>query len=185
MMDKKMLRTNFMVRRKALSPAKVESWSLQIKMYFLNSFDFTHVKSLHTFLPIRKKNEVNTWPIIDAMAEKVIVIPHSDFNLLSMQSVLLGNKDELKENKYGIPEVSRVVVYDGPVDVVLVPLLAVDEHGHRVGYGGGFYDRFLSTHPQSIKIGLSLFAPVIKIDGLHKGDVRLDYCITPDELYIF
>ena len=62
------------------------------------------------------------------------------------------------------------------IDMVLVPGLCFDGDGHRVGYGKGFYDRFLKTcRPDCIKIGLSYFEPVESIDDVHEGDVRLDF----------
>ena len=68
---------------------------------------------------------------------------------------------------------------------VFVPLLAFDESGSRIGYGKGFYDRFLSKcRPDSVKIGLSFFQSEPKI--IHENiDFPLDYCITPKKIYTF
>ena len=63
-------------------------------------------------------------------------------------------------------------------DLVIVPLLAFDKKGYRVGYGKGFYDRFLQNS-KTLKIGLSFFAPTEEIIDVHLNDVRLDKCITP------
>ena len=73
------------------------------------------------------------------------------------------------------------------IDVVFVPLLAFDKLGHRVGYGKGFYDKFLNDDCRKdvIKIGLSLFKPVDKISDIQKHDIVMDYCVTPDKVYIF
>ena len=70
--------------------------------------------------------------------------------------------------------------------MVLVPLLAFDRLGHRVGYGKGFYDRFLaSCRPGTTKIGLSLEAIGRQVGDVHEGDVVLDYVITPSEVIAF
>ena len=72
------------------------------------------------------------------------------------------------------------------IEVVFVPLLAFDKKGNRVGYGKGFYDRFLSEcNPETIKIGLSFFEPEELIEDVFENDVKLDYCVTPDEVYQF
>jgi len=64
---------------------------------------------------------------------------------------------------------------------VLVPLLCFDRRGHRVGYGRGYYDRFLARCRHDCKkIGLSFFEPLAEIDDVHEGDVELNYCVTPD-----
>ncbi|MDH3493028.1 MAG: 5-formyltetrahydrofolate cyclo-ligase, partial [Acidobacteriota bacterium] len=72
------------------------------------------------------------------------------------------------------------------LDFVLVPLLCFDRRGHRVGYGGGYYDRFLAkVRPDCLKIGLSFFGPVDEIEDVHEGDIRLDYCVMPERIYDF
>ena len=72
------------------------------------------------------------------------------------------------------------------IDLVLVPLLCFDKKGFRVGYGKGFYDRFLSKcRSDVLKIGLSYFKPVEKIEDVRDFDVALDYCITPKGVWHF
>jgi len=69
---------------------------------------------------------------------------------------------------------------------VLVPLLSFDKKGFRVGYGKGFYDRFLmQCKSDCIKIGLSYFDPIDVIDDADEFDVPLDFCITPQKVYVF
>jgi 5-formyltetrahydrofolate cyclo-ligase len=68
----------------------------------------------------------------------------------------------------------------------LVPLLAFDPKGYRVGFGRGYYDKYLSLcKPDVIKIGLSYFEPVEVIDDVQDFDVPLSYCITTDNVYAF
>ena len=70
--------------------------------------------------------------------------------------------------------------------MVFVPLLAYDKQGNRVGYGKGFYDNFLSKcKPETIKIGLSFFPPEEKIKDVSESDVKLDFCVTPEEVFRF
>jgi len=104
-----------------------------------------------------------------------------------MDARLISAATTWQKNKYGINEPSN-----GPylsalnIHVVIVPLLAFDKAGHRVGYGKGYYDRFLSkVSPQTITIGLSWFAPVDEITGITVYDIPLNYCVTPYQLYAF
>ncbi|MDQ3180555.1 MAG: 5-formyltetrahydrofolate cyclo-ligase, partial [Acidobacteriota bacterium] len=70
------------------------------------------------------------------------------------------------------------------IDIVLVPLLCFDRKGFRVGYGKGFYDRFLKNcRTDCLKIGLSYFAPIKEISDVQDFDVRLDFSITPEEIF--
>ena len=72
------------------------------------------------------------------------------------------------------------------IDVVFVPLLAYDKQGNRVGYGKGFYDKFLSECKSNVvKIGLSFFDPEEFIEDVFENDVKLNICITSLEVYNF
>ncbi len=106
---------------------------------------------------------------------------------MTMQHILLTDSTLIKKNTYNIPEpVDGVPIPNEIIDVVFVPLLAFDEFGHRVGYGKGFYDRFLSQcKAEAIKIGLSFFEAETKIKDAYEGDITLDYCVTPNKVYNF
>jgi len=93
----------------------------------------------------------------------------------------------LKQNELGIVEPqSGILIDDSQIEVVFVPLLSFDKKGHRVGYGGGYYDRFLiKCKPSSIKIGVSFFDPVKEILDIDGTDVRLNFCVTPKKVYEF
>jgi 5-formyltetrahydrofolate cyclo-ligase len=72
------------------------------------------------------------------------------------------------------------------LEVIFVPLLVFDKLGHRVGYGGGYYDNFLENIKDDVlKIGLSLFDPIDKIQDIKRYDISLDYTITPKQVYDF
>jgi 5-formyltetrahydrofolate cyclo-ligase len=90
-------------------------------------------------------------------------------------------------NKYHIFEIKNgEVVPPEKLNVVIVPLLAFDKKGNRVGYGKGFYDRFLvRCRKDVIKVGISFFEATEKIDDIDEHDVPLTYCITPNEVYYF
>lgn len=88
---------------------------------------------------------------------------------------------------WGIPEpVGGAVVKPTDLDIILLPLLAFDLKGNRVGYGKGFYDRYLlNCKPDCLKIGISLFDPVDLIEEVESHDIPLDIAICPAKLYDF
>jgi 5-formyltetrahydrofolate cyclo-ligase len=95
-------------------------------------------------------------------------------------TVLVKNKQHIPEPLYG-ENIDPLLI-----DAVIIPLLAFDKLGHRVGYGAGFYDRFLERcKPDVLKIGVSLFEPIDKILDTHHQDIRLTHCITPKQIYFF
>lgn len=72
------------------------------------------------------------------------------------------------------------------IDVVLVPLLSFDEQGYRLGYGKGYYDNYLARcRPDTVKIGLSWFPPENRLPEIDAFDIPLNYCVTPQKLYVF
>ncbi|RZL12300.1 MAG: 5-formyltetrahydrofolate cyclo-ligase [Pedobacter sp.] len=146
------------------------------------------IKSIHIFLPIEDKKEPDTFLIIDWLQQQYpeikIVVPKADFATNLMSNYLFAGKGDLKNNEYQIPEPQNAPEFIDVPDMVLVPLLAFDKKGYRVGYGKGFYDRFLQNI-ETQKIGLSLFEAVDEISDVHLNDIRLDKCITPNQIYSF
>ncbi|MCA6475985.1 MAG: 5-formyltetrahydrofolate cyclo-ligase [Chitinophagaceae bacterium] len=89
--------------------------------------------------------------------------------------------------RWNIPEPERGEIVDPKqLELVLVPLLAFDLNGHRVGYGKGYYDCFLQRcRPDVIRLGVSFFEPIGHIEDTGYFDVPLSRCITPVRLYEF
>ncbi|MBF7091060.1 5-formyltetrahydrofolate cyclo-ligase [Flavobacterium sp. ALJ2] len=188
MTTKKELRLEKKRLRNQLTETDIEELSLVIanKVLLLPIWEKTY---FHVFLPIVEHKEVNTEFILHLLAgkDKEIVVSKSNFETREMTHFLLTDNTRIKKNEYNIPEpVDGLEVPSSKIDVVFVPLLAFDTFGNRVGYGKGFYDKFLSEcKPETIKIGLSFFEPEIEITDVFEGDVKLDYCVTPEKVYKF
>ena len=187
-MDKKEARKKSKEARKQLSQEEIEDKSLTIANQWLR-MDIRDKLYYHLFLTIEEQKEINTEYILQILAgkDKEIVISKCEFSTLGMTHFLLTDNTKIKKNSYNVPEpVDGLEVPDVKIDVVFVPLLAYDKQGNRVGYGKGFYDNFLSKcNPETIKIGLSFFPPEEKIDDVSESDVKLDFCVTPEEIYRF
>lgn len=154
--------------------------------------DWQKFKTIHVFLPIRKNNEVDTFSILNYFKLEhpllKIVVPRTDFENLTIRNILYDHEFTiLGRNKFDIPEpIHGKVVPVEEIDAVFIPLLGFDVRGNRVGYGKGFYDRFLSEcRPDVMKIGLSYFDPVDKISDVNEYDIPLDFCITPGMTWNF
>ena len=187
-MNKTTLRKKYKELRKQLSEEQLEEMSLTIanKVLQLPIWERTY---FHVFLPITEQNEVNTEFILHALAgkDKEIIVSKADFETRTMTHFLLTDNTKIKKNEYNIPEpVDGIEVPSHKIDVVFVPLLAYDKKGNRVGYGKGFYDKFLAEcKPEVIKIGLSFFEPEEIIEDVFEEDVQLNYCVTPNSIHSF
>ncbi|AWA29145.1 5-formyltetrahydrofolate cyclo-ligase [Flavobacterium magnum] len=187
-MNKKQLRLHYKALRATLTGTAVEDGSIAManRLLHLPIWDKVY---FHVFLPMASHNEPDTEPILHLLAgrDKDIVVSRSDFTTGEMTHFLLTDNTRFRINGYGIPEpVDGIEVQPEKIDVVFVPLLAFDASGNRVGYGKGFYDRFLSgCRPETIKIGLSFFEAAGPWDDVFESDVKLDYCVTPERIYHF
>lgn len=187
-MLKKALRIHYKTLRKQLSENQLEEMSLAVanNVLKLPVWEKTY---FHVFLPIEEHNEVNTEFILHLLSgkDKEILISKSDFDTRNMTHFLLTDNTKIKKNEYNIPEpIDGIEVPTQKIEVVFIPLLAYDKQGNRVGYGKGFYDKFLSEClPETIKIGLSFFEPEEQITDVFETDVKLDYCVTPNTIFKF
>jgi 5-formyltetrahydrofolate cyclo-ligase len=187
-MFKKEIRIKYKEFRKSLSENQLEELSLEIanKVLLLSIWSKTY---FHVFLPIEEQKEVNTEYLLHLLSgkDKEICISKSDFESLKMTHFLLTDNTKMKKNDYHIPEpVDGIEVPSNKIEVAFIPLLAYDQKGNRVGYGKGFYDKFLAEcNPNTIKIGLSFFEPEELISDVNSSDIQLNYCVTPKKIYEF
>ncbi len=187
-MDKSSLRKKYKLLREELSLENIERQSLEIANRLLE-LDIWNKTYYHIFLTIEEKKEIDTLFIMHILAgkDKEIVVSKSDFDTTTMTHFLVTDNTKFKKNSFNIPEpIADLEVPVGKIEVVFVPLLAIDKLGNRVGYGKGFYDRFLSEcKPETIKIGVSFFEATDLITDSSKEDIKLDYCVTPERIYRF
>ena len=170
---KSALRAFYLQKRRDLPEETHEKHSFAIANRCLQLPIWEH-QYFHLFLPIESKAEVDTsLPKLKGETE--------------LEHILLTDSTRIVCNSWKIPEPSEGIVFDPKLlEVVFVPLLIFDLKGQRVGYGQGYYDRFLSQcKPEVLKIGLSLFDPIEAITDIYEGDVALDYCVCPEKIYSF
>ncbi len=188
-MTKEELRTYYRLKRSRLSDETIRSGSLGIATSLLRWLSGHPVAVIHSFLPAPEKKEVDTFLILKALTDNfpgiTCVAPRMTGQKRQLAHYRYTPGAPLRHNRQGIPEPAPSIPFSpSQIDLVLVPLLAFDQTGHRVGYGGGFYDIFLAEcRSDTIKAGLSLFPPVSAIADTGPWDIRLDYCFMPDAVW--
>ena len=187
-MKKPLLRKKYKELRQQLSNTEIDNFSLAIANQLL-TLDIWNKSFYHIFLTIAEQKEIDTDFILNILAgkDKHIVISKSNFEDYSMSHVLLTDSTTIKKNSYNIPEpVDGIEIQSSQLEVVFIPLLAFDKLGHRIGYGKGFYDRFLADcKPDTLKIGLSFFEAEVETIEASEDDIKLDYCVTPNQVFQF
>ena len=184
--DKTFLRSYYKKKRLSLTNQEIDHLSHEVYKQ-LEKLNIWTLKHYHIFISIKKNNELDTSLVINKLKskQKNIIVPKISNNELI--HLAINEKTEFSLNHYGIVEPN-----DGDcfkienLDIIFIPLLVFDLEGHRVGYGKGYYDSFLKlTKSSTLKIGLSLFDPIYKIEDINNNDTKLDYCITPTQVHKF
>ncbi len=189
-MTKAEIRKLYSVKRQELSHSDLLKLDDLLLIQF-QKMSFPGVELLLSYMPMQHKTEPNatlyTRYFFHMNPGVHIAYPVTDFRNLSMQAFVVNEDTAFIETKQGIAEpVDALLVEPEAIDMVFVPFLACDKKGYRVGYGKGFYDRFLKEcRPDIIKLGFSYFDPVEEISDVEPFDVPLDYCITPQAVFKF
>jgi 5-formyltetrahydrofolate cyclo-ligase len=191
MKTKQELRNYWLEKRTNLTEPQKNILSHQIQDLFTTYFNIQAINCIHVFLPVLEKCEVRTWSLIQYLLEKY---PHikvcapsiSDIKNRKMDSILLEHNTSYTKNKWGIEEpASGATIKPEEIDMILLPLIVFDKNGNRLGYGGGFYDRYLTNCSKAKKIGLSYFNPIDEIPEINTYDIKMDFCVTPEMVYNF
>ena len=184
--DKTFLRSHYKKKRLSLTKQEVDDLSQRVFKQ-LDKLNIWKLKHYHIFISILKYNELDTSYIINKLnsEQKIIIVPKISNN--ELVHIAINDETEFGLNDYGIKEPNdgnHFIIEN--LDIIFIPLLAFDLEGHRVGYGKGYYDRFLKlANNSTLKIGLSFFDPINKILDIDDNDVKLDYCVTPKQVHKF
>lgn len=187
-MNKTLARKHFKLKRLGFTSSELKEISQKIIVHLTNEFDFSE-KLVNLFLPIDRFNEIDLSPLIDEVLSRkgLICINKTDFKNHSLTPYLFSKKNKLEISDFGIPEPSYgTTVSPSKIHFVIVPMLAFNNHGNRVGYGKGFYDAFLSEcKEEATFIGVNHFDDSIQINDIQKHDIALHYIVTPEKIYKF
>ena len=186
--DKRALRRKILDERKNINIVKKEDMDNKIldKLYESEYYR----KSKKIFIYISYDSEINTKGIINKALEdnKKVYVPRTEFKNRLMDAVEIMSLDNLVESDFGIlePSIKEPHIDPNELDLIVVPGVAFDKQGGRVGYGAGFYDRYFNKISEDnikkiIKIALAYNFQVIEKVPMDKQDVPVNYIITEKE----
>ena len=152
-MDKKELRRAIRERKRAMTEEEIVSRSAKLGVLFTQSDAYKNAKTIYGYLPYNQ--EVRTVPMLEQALKdgKRVAVPkvYGD----EMKFLYLDDLTKVSKGYAGIPEpIADEPVADDETALVLMPGLAFDPAGHRIGYGGGFYDKFLAAEPNHPTLAL-------------------------------
>lgn len=172
-MDKKTLRSRIKAAKKAMTTEEVEQLSLCLCRQFLDTEEYKNAKTVYGYLPYNQ--EVRTWHLLEQALRdgKKVAVPKVYGE--EMRFIYLEDLRAVSDGYAGIPEpIGDEPVADDPTALVLMPGLAFDREGHRIGYGGGFYDRFLEHEPNHPTVALCYRFQLLDHLDTEEHDIPVD-----------
>lgn len=189
-MTKKELRKLYKEQRLNIASKDKLKWDDLMLIQF-QQFDFGNAEILLTYWPMAHTNEPNTHLFSSYLRHSIpnlqMAYPVVDLKTETMQAVLINEDTVYHTSAYGITEPKDGVTINSiEIDIVFVPQLIYDEQGYRVGFGKGYYDKFLAQcRTDCVTLGFNYFNPINKIEDVNEFDIPLNYCITPQTIYEF
>ena len=172
-MDKTELRREIRARKRAMTEAEIEERSAKLAQLFFASEAYQNAKTIYGYLPYNQ--EVRTVPMLaQALKDgKKVAVPKVYGE--EMKFLYLDDLNAVAKGYAGIPEpIADEPVAQDKTALVLMPGLAFDPQGHRIGYGGGFYDKFLAAEPNHPTLALCYeFQMLPKLD-VEDHDIPVD-----------
>jgi 5-formyltetrahydrofolate cyclo-ligase len=182
--QKEELRNKLLEQRAALSTPEYFGASADIIEKLKEQDQFREAQTIHCYVSMNSRREVETQELIIEMLSKNkrMVVPITNFDSGTLTHIELDKFEDLETNKWGVLEPregERVPVHE--IDIVIVPMVGGDEQCNRIGYGKGFYDRFL-TDVDCPKIGLIFEQNIVPQIPTEEFDIALDSIITEERI---
>lgn len=179
METKEALRKRILQERKAFTPKRLHEISQVITERILNSDVYKNANSVHCYASIKDQGEINTFPLMQEIlnSNRHLVMSKMIANK-QLQHFQVPNLSELKVNSFGIaqPQMGTEIAPEEP-ELIIVPLLAADQRGNRLGYGAGYYDRFLKK-TKGIRLGICSHNFLLEYLPKEPHDVPLSALVT-------
>ncbi len=198
-MDKREIRQEVTDKKNALERDQVEEWSAQLKEKFCSLDAYKEAEAIYFYMSYN--SEVQTIPMIEQAildgkraAVPIMLKSGKSFNKKGepkhdyMEFVYLKSMDECVPNFMGIPEPPAELITEHPERIadekevlILMPGLAFDKEKNRIGYGGGFYDKYLDSHPDTIfhKVALCFDFQIYEHIPTEPHDEKMDLIVSP------
>lgn len=175
-MDKKALRSAIRAQKRAMTEEEIQLRSQKLGEKFLASDAYRNAKTIYGYLPYNQ--EVRTTPMLaQALKDgKRVAVPKVYGE--EMKFIYLDDLSQVEKGYAGIPEpIADEPIADDQTALVLMPGMAFDPQGHRIGYGGGFYDKFLCAEPGHPTLALCYEFQMLPHLETEEHDIPVDYVI--------
>ena len=171
-----------MLQQRALVPirekALYDHWICQQLWELIRERGF---RKIHTYLPMG--SEIDLFPLLaKLLAHDLLVVCPKTLRKGKMLHLILKDLDQLADGVFGTKYPANTKEYSGKYDLIIVPGLAFDRHGYRVGYGGGYYDQFLHRHEEAQQLGILYPFQKLEWVPVEGHDIKVDALLLHPEM---
>lgn len=176
--QKRLLRQRMLSRRDGLEAACKSAWDAEMRDRLDALLTGRRARTVHTYLPMGSEPDFTSL-IGELLSRGVRVVAPRTLPGRRLEHRLLTSLEMLEAGPFGTRHPAGAALCNGPYDVIIVPGLAFDDNGNRLGYGGGYYDTFLAGHARAWKVALCY--PFQLVEALPAGphDVPVNEIIRP------
>jgi len=152
--QKKALRTRIKTQRDAINLDYKFAYDASICEALFALIAARNCAVVHAYIPMG--NEIDIRPLLAKLvANKITVVTPKTLKNRQLEHLVLDSLEHLESGVYGTSHPKNGIVFNGALDLVIVPGLAFDSENYRLGYGGGYYDTFLAEHPTAFTVGIA------------------------------
>ena len=172
-MNKKELRAQIRARKRAMTESEIVEKSIRLGELFLASDAYKNAKTVYGYLPYNQ--EVRTVAMLEQAIRdgKRVAVPKCYGD--EMRFIFLDDLTKVEKGYANIPEpIADEPIADDETALVLMPGMAFDPQGHRIGYGGGFYDKFLAKEPNHPTLALCYDFQMVEHLETEEFDIPVD-----------
>ncbi|ADQ15059.1 5-formyltetrahydrofolate cyclo-ligase [Halanaerobium hydrogeniformans] len=187
MLTKDKLRKYHLDKRSKITFEKINKWSKKICDKFLSLDELNNVQKIMSYISMRK--EVNTYPLLESLIEKgfKVYAPYTIKKEGTLGAAQIDDLDlDLQDGVFGVQEPKRELrnkAVPDDLDIIIVPGAVYTKDGYRIGYGGGYYDKFLAEHGQNaLKVAFCYDYFIIDDFPVEDHDIAVDLIITENQI---
>ena len=175
--QKDQLRKEMFELRKSLGAEQRKRASEEVCKQLIHAVEESNLKAVHCFIPMG--NEIDVRSFIECcLAQSIIVVCPKTLKKTQLKHLILSDLSSVENGVFGTVYPAGGNEFTKELDLIIVPGLAYDNQGGRLGYGGGYYDSFLATQPNAFKVGVGFQCQLIAEVPMEEHDVRLERFIT-------
>lgn len=175
--QKKLLRNEMLEKRRNLDRSEKIAFESGVCQQLIQLIEEKHMKVIHTFLPMGK--ELNHTSVINYCLEKgITVVTTKTLPKSTLKHLVLSDLNDLENGVFGTKYPRNAKEWAGTYDLIIVPGLAFDSQGNRLGYGGGYYDAFIKHHPKSLKAAVGFPFQLVESVPVEDYDQKVDLVIV-------